>query len=32
LLSINVTLNVNAAASQTNGPSPGRDLTLTIRL
>ena len=32
LLNINVTLNVNSSASLTNGPSPGRDLTVTIRL
>ncbi len=32
VLNINVTLNVDASASLTNGPSPGRDLTVTIRL
>ncbi len=32
VLTINVTLNVDATSSATNGPSPGRDLTVTIRL
>jgi hypothetical protein len=31
LLSINVTLNISAAGATSNGPSPGRDLTVTIR-
>jgi hypothetical protein len=32
ILTINVTLNVDAASAAPNGPSPGRDLTVTIRL
>ncbi len=32
LLTLNVTLNVNSSAATTVGPSPGRDLTVTIRL
>jgi hypothetical protein len=32
ILTINVTLNVDVASAAPNGPSPGRDLTVTIRL
>ncbi len=32
ILTIDVTLNVNTGAASTNGSSPGRDLTVTIRL
>ena len=32
LLTLNVTLNLNSNAAATGGPSPGRDLTVTIRL
>ena len=32
LLTINVTLNVSSSAVSANGPSPGKDLTVTIRL
>lgn len=32
LLTINVTLNLSTSAAPPNGPSPGRDLTVTIRL
>ena len=32
ILTIDVTLNLTTSAESTNGPSPGRDLTITIRL